>query len=168
MLCDMHMRQQEAEMANVEMTIDSIRVSAMNNQRVLILREKDRNRFLPIWIGPAEGDAIAVKLNKVSLPRPLTHDFACAAIDALGASLESVVIHRLENDVFYAKVIIRAKEEQKEIDCRPSDAMAMAVRKGVPILADEGVLNKAGVVLESAMESSGPPSEGKSDEQSAT
>jgi len=153
-------------MANVEMTIDSIRVSAMNNQRVLILREKARNRFLPIWIGPAEGNAIAVTLNKVSLSRPLTHDFACAAIDALGGSLESVVIHRLENDVFYAKVIIRANEGHKEIDCRPSDAMAMAVRKGVPILADEGVLNKAGVGLESAMESLGPPPEGKSDDQS--
>ena len=135
-------------MANLEMTIDSIRISVMHNQRVLILKEKDKDRYLPIWIGPAEGEAIAVKLREVSLSRPLTHDFACAAIDALGGSLESVVIHRLENDTFHAKVVIRAKEGQKEIDCRPSDAIAMAVRTAASILADEEVLDTAGFLLE--------------------
>ena len=155
-------------MANTEMKIDSIRVSAMNDQRVLILKEKNEDRYLPIWIGPAEGDAIAIKLNAVSVSRPLTHDFACAAIDALGGSLESVVIHRLENDTFHAKVVIGTREGQKEIDCRPSDAMAMAVRTGVPILADEEVLEKAGVVLEPPSESSETLPEGMSDDQSTT
>jgi bifunctional DNase/RNase len=147
-LCYAHVGQQEAEMANKEMTIDSIRVSEMNYQRVIILKEKGRERYLPIWVGPPEGDAIAIKLQEVSLARPMTHDFACAVIDALGGSLESVVIHKLENDTFHAKMVVRAKEGQKEIDCRPSDAMAMAVRKSVPILADEEVLDKAGVVIE--------------------
>jgi len=153
-------------MANTEMTIDSIRVSEMNNQHVLILKEKERDRYLPIWIGPAEGDAIAVKLNEVPLSRPQTHDFACAAITALGGSLESVVIHRLENDTFHAKVVIGTKEGQKEIDCRPSDAIAMAVRAGAPILADEEVLDRAGVALESLSESSETPTEGIADDQS--
>ena len=152
-------------MANMEMTIDSIRLSEMNDQRVLILKEKDRDRYLPIWIGPAEGDAIAITLNKVSVSRPLTHDLACAAIDALGGRVESVVIYGLENETFHAKMVIRSKEWQKEIECRPSDGMAIAVRAGAPILADAEVLDRAGVAMGSAGESSGPPPEGMSDEQ---
>jgi len=156
-------------MANMEMTVDSIRVSAMNDQRVLILKEKGKNRYLPIWIGPAEGDAIAVKLHEVPLSRPQTHDFACAAITALGGSLESVVIHTLESDTFHARVIIGTKEGQQEIDCRPSDGMAMAVRTGAPILAAEEILDRAGVVLEELQsQSSERPSEGMSDEQAST
>ncbi|MFU8797065.1 MAG: bifunctional nuclease family protein, partial [Dehalococcoidia bacterium] len=81
---------------------------------------------------------------------------------------ERVVIDRLEDTTFHAKAIVKAREGQKEIDCRASDAMAMAVRKGVPIMAAEEVLSKAGVVLESSTESSGPPPEGTSDEQSTT
>ena len=155
-------------MANMEMKIDSMRVSKMNSQWVVMLREEGKDRYLPIWVGPAEGDALAMKLEGVSLSRPLTHDFACAAIDALGGRLERVVIDRLEDTTFYAKAIVRAKDGQKEIDCRPSDAMVMAIRAGAPILADEEVLSKAGVVLESATESSGPPPEGMSDDQPAT
>jgi len=135
-------------MANIEMVIDSIRVSLMNYQRVVILKEKEGVRYLPIWIGPAEADAIAVKIQGVSLSRPLTHDFTCAAIDALGASLQSAIINKLENDTFYAKVVLQADRGQKEIDCRPSDALAVAVRKGVPIFADEKVLKKAGMLLD--------------------
>lgn len=141
-------------MANMQMTIDSIRISKMNNQGIVILKEKERDRYLPIWIGHAEADAITVKLHGVSPPRPLTHDFACAAIDALGGSLESVVINKLENDTFHAKAVLQTDGGQKEIDCRPSDAMAVAVRKGVPIFADEEVLKKAAVVIEKPWESS--------------
>jgi len=141
-------------MESMEMTIDSIRVSPMNNQRVVILKEKGRDRYLPIWIGPAEADAIAMKLKGGSPVRPHTYDLACAAIDALGGSIDSVVIHRLENDTFYARMIIKAKEGRRELDCRPSDGMAMAVRAGASILADEEVLNRAGVALESLTESS--------------
>ena len=137
-------------MANIEMIIDSIRVSLMNNQRVVILKEKEGARYLPIWIGPAEADAIAVKIEGVSLSRPLTHDFTCAAISTLGGSLQSAIIDKLEGDTFYAKVILQANKEQKEIDCRPSDALAMAVRGAVPIFVDEEVLKKASIVLPEA------------------
>jgi bifunctional DNase/RNase len=137
-------------MANVEMVIDGIRVSLMNNQRVVILKEKEGARYLPIWIGPAEADAIAVKIEGVPLPRPLTHDFACAAISTLGGSIKSAIIDKLEGDTFYAKVVLQANKEQKEIDCRPSDALAMAVRGAVPIFVDEEVLRQASIVLPEA------------------
>ncbi len=113
-----------------------------------MLKQKGRPLYLPVWTGPAEGDAIAMRLQGVSALRPRTHDFAYAAIDALGGSLESVVIHKLEDSIFHAKVVIRTKEGQREVDCRPSDAMAMAVRAGAPILADEEVLDRAGFLLE--------------------
>jgi bifunctional DNase/RNase len=134
-------------MANIEMVIDGIRVSLMNNQRIVILKEKEGERYLPIWIGPAEADAIAVKIEEVPLSRPLTHDFTCAAINALGGSLQAAIIDKLENDTFYAKVVLQANNDQKKIDCRPSDALAMAVRGNVPIFADEEVLKQASIVL---------------------
>ena len=137
-------------MANIEMLIDGIRVSLMNNQRVVILKEKEGERYLPIWIGPTEADAIAVKIEGVTLSRPLTHDFTCMAIDALGGSIQSAIIDKLEADTFYAKVILQADKKQKEIDCRPSDALAMAVRGNVPIFADEEVLKQASIVLPEA------------------
>src|SRR3990172_12002667 len=90
----------------VEMTIDSIRVSLMNYQRVVILREKMADRYLPIWIGPSEADAIAVKLQGGSVPRPLTHDLLCSVIDALGARVNSIVVNDLRNDTFYAKITL--------------------------------------------------------------
>jgi len=148
-------------MANIEMVIDSIRVSLMNYQRVVILREKEGERYLPCWIGPAEADAIAVKMQGVYVPRPLTHDFTCAAIDALGGSVQSVIISKLEKDTFYAKVVLESDKGQLEIDCRPSDALAVAVRKGVPIFADDKVLKEAGILLD---EETGKPCELSSEE----
>ncbi len=132
----------------VEMTIDSIRVSLMNYQRVVILKEKATERYLPIWIGPAEADAIAVKLQGVAVPRPLTHDLLYATIDALGASIQSVVVSELKNDTFFAKIILTVNGGQLEVDSRPSDALALAVRADAPIYADEGVLEKAGILLD--------------------
>jgi bifunctional DNase/RNase len=150
-------------MANIEMIIDDIRVSLMNDQRVVMLKEKEGARYLPIWIGPAEADAIAVKMHNIPLSRPLTHDFTCAAINALGASVQSVSISGLKKDTFYALVVLRAGREEKQIylDCRPSDALAIAVRENVPIYADEEVLKKAGILLDKETgKSSGPSSEG--------
>ena len=132
----------------IEMAIDSIRVSLMNYQRVVILREKESNRYLPIWIGPNEADAIAVKLQNVELPRPLTHDLLQSVVNSLGASLAYVVVNNLQNDTFYAKLYINVDSEQIEVDSRPSDALALAVRAGVPIYAEESVLDKAGIILE--------------------
>ena len=132
----------------IEMTIDSIRVSLMNYQRVVILKEKIADRYLPIWIGPAEADAIAVRLQGVTVPRPLTHDLLRSVIDALGATVNSIIVSDLRNDTFYAKVILNVDGGQLEIDSRPSDALALAVRAEVPIYAEEIVLDKAGVILD--------------------
>ncbi len=132
----------------IEMTIESIRVSLMNYQRVVILKEKMADRYLPIWIGPAEADAIAVKLQDVTVPRPLTHDLLCSVINALGASVNSVIVSDLKNDTFYAKVNLDINGGQMEIDSRPSDALALAVRMEAPIYVEETVLDKAGIFLD--------------------
>ncbi|MGQ9546086.1 MAG: bifunctional nuclease family protein [Dehalococcoidia bacterium] len=145
----------------VEMTIDSIRVSLMNYQRVVILKEKGTNRYLPIWIGPAEADAIAVKLQNIELSRPLTHDLLQSVISTLGASVDYIVVSGLKEDTFYAKLALTIDGVKIDIDSRPSDALALAVRVGAPIYAEESVLEKAGIVLEDE----GTKSEGKVDEQ---
>jgi hypothetical protein len=147
----------------VEMTIDSIRVSLMNYQRVVILKEKGANRYLPIWIGPAEADAIAVKLQNVELARPLTHDLLQSVITTLGASVNHIVVSELQNDTFYAKLSLNVDGEQMEVDSRPSDALALAVRAGAPIYAEETVLDKAGITLDE--ETRKPASEGQVNEQ---
>ena len=132
----------------IEMIVDSIRVSLMNYQRVVILKEKVAERYLPIWIGPAEADAIAVTLQGVAVPRPLTHDLLHSIIDALGASIDSIIVSDLKNDTFYARIILNVDGEQLEIDSRPSDALALAVRAETPIYAEEVVLDKAGILLD--------------------
>ena len=132
----------------IEMIIDSIRVSLMNYQRVVILKEKLADRYLPIWIGPAEADAIAVKLQDVTVPRPLTHDLLRSVIDTLGATINSIIVSELKNDTFYAKIILNVDGGQMEVDSRPSDALALAVRAGVPIYTEETVLDKAGILLD--------------------
>ena len=88
----------------LEMTIDSIRVSLMNYQRVVILKQKESDRYLPIWIGPAEADAIAVRLQDIAVPRPLTHDLLQAIIDNLGAVITHVMVSELKDDTFFAKI----------------------------------------------------------------
>ena len=132
----------------IEMTVDSIRVSLMNYQRVVILKEKDADRYLPIWIGPAEADAIAVKLQDVSVPRPLSHDLLGNIIGQLGGTVRSIVVHDLTNDTFFAKIILDANGKSLEIDSRPSDALALAVRAKAPIFAEEAVLAKAAIFLD--------------------
>ncbi len=136
----------------IEMSIDSIRVSLMNYQRVVILEEKVTDegvkRYLPIWIGPAEADAIAVKLQSVTVPRPLTHDLLRSVIDTLGATIDSIIVSDLKNDTFYAKIILNVDGGQLEVDSRPSDALALAVRADVPIYAEEAVLDKAAILLD--------------------
>ncbi|MCH7553289.1 MAG: bifunctional nuclease family protein [Chloroflexi bacterium] len=132
----------------VEMTIDSIRVSLMNYQRVVILKEKSADRYLPIWIGPAEADAIAVKLQDVTVARPLTHDLLGNIIAKLGGGISSVVVNDLQDDTFFAKIIMDANGRSMEIDSRPSDALAMAVRSNVPIFAEDSVLSKAAIFLD--------------------
>jgi bifunctional DNase/RNase len=132
----------------IEMSVESIRVSLMNYQRVVILKEKMAERYLPIWIGPSEADAIAVKLQGVTVPRPLTHDLLYSVIDDLGATINSIIVSDLKNDTFYAKINLSVDGKQLEVDSRPSDALALAVRAGVPIYAEEAVMDKAGILLD--------------------
>jgi bifunctional DNase/RNase len=130
------------------MTVEGIRVSLMNYQRVVILKEKDADRYLPIWIGPAEADAIAVRLQEVSVARPLTHDLLRSVLETLGARVNCIIVNDLSNDTFYARIILDVDGRSLEIDSRPSDAIALAVRVQVPIFAEEVVLDKAGVLLD--------------------
>ncbi len=130
------------------MVIESIRVSLMNYQRVVILKEKESDRYLPIWIGPAEADAIAVRLQDVAVSRPLTHDLLRSVIDAFGGNVQYIVVNDLSNDTFYARIIMDVDGRTLEIDSRPSDAIALAVRVQAPIFAEETVLEKAGVRLD--------------------
>jgi bifunctional DNase/RNase len=142
------------------MTIESIRVSLMNYQRVVILKQKDAERYLPIWIGPAEADAIAVRLQEVSVPRPLTHDLLRNVIDSLGAQISSIVVNDLANDTYYARIVLEVNGRPLEIDSRPSDAIALAVRARVPIYVEDGVLDRAGVQIseeEAATDAEGRP-----------
>jgi bifunctional DNase/RNase len=132
----------------LEMVIDSIRVSLMNYQRVVVLRAKDTNRYLPIWIGPSEAESIAMKLQDVSVPRPLTHDLLRSVISTLGATISRVVVSDLSNDTFFAKIVLDANGTTMEIDSRPSDALSLAVRSDAPIFVDDGVVEKAGVQMD--------------------
>ena len=149
----------------IQMTIDSIRVSLMNYQRVVILKEltpeadddESAKRYLPIWIGPAEADAIAVKLQGVEVPRPLTHDLLHSVIDSLGATINHIIVSELKNDTFYAKIILNVNGGQIEIDSRPSDALALAVRVEAPIYTEEIVLDKAGILLDKETGKPVPP-----------
>lgn len=132
----------------IEMDIDSIRVSLINSQRVILLKEKDFERYLPIWIGPAEADAIAIKLQGIEVRRPMTHDLLKSLIDAFGGEVESMVITEIKNDTFYAKVNLIVDNKRLEVDSRPSDALALTVRVGTPIFVSESVLDQAGVFLD--------------------
>ncbi len=131
-----------------ELSIESIRLSLMNYQRVVILREKDTDRYLPIWIGPAEADAIAVRLQDVAVARPLTHDLLRNLIEQLGGRVAYIVVSDLSNDTFFARIILDVNGETVEVDSRPSDAIALAVRVDAPIYAEDSVLDRAGVLLD--------------------
>lgn len=134
----------------IEMKIESIRISLMStNQQVVILKELDGERRLPIFIGKTEGDAISFHLNGVSVPRPLTHDLAASILSKLNARLSYVLINDLRNQHFYASIVMHLGEDEQEIvlDARPSDAIAIAVRLDCPIFVDEHVLEVAGVEL---------------------
>lgn len=127
----------------VEVVIDSIRVSLMSQHRVVILKEKDSDRFLSIWIGPYEAEAITVSLQELEVARPLTHDLLRSLVSSLGAEVKQVNITELKEDVFYAKIILSVNGNELEIDSRPSDALALAVRVHVPIFIDETVMEEA-------------------------
>ena len=132
----------------VELVIDSIRVSLLNHQRVVILKQREVDRYLPIWIGPPEADAIAVRLQEVSVPRPLTHDLLHNSIKDLGGVIDHIIMSSMENDTYYATIVVRQGDKTVEIDARPSDALALAVRASVQIFAAPEVMKKCGVRLD--------------------
>jgi bifunctional DNase/RNase len=142
----------------IEVFVESIRVNMTNYKRVVMLKEKTNSRFLPIWIGHFEADAIAIPMQNVPVSRPLTHDLLSSVVSALGATVTQVVINRLADETFYAKLIIEVEGKQVEVDSRPSDAIAVAIRAKVPIYVDESVLDQAGMVFENeGDETSGEP-----------
>jgi bifunctional DNase/RNase len=145
----------------VEVKIDSIRVSLVSPQRLVILKDIDQERFLPIWIGPFEAEAITIKLQDVDVKRPLTHDLLNKLISELGGTISHVLVSDLREDTFFARIIVGVNGNTLEIDSRPSDAMALAVRAGVPIFVAEEVMEKASITPEEDQ------SEGESEDLSA-
>ena len=127
------------------MTVDSIRVSLVNQQQIVILKTEDSERFLPIWIGPFEAQAIAVKLHDLWLPRPMTHDLMSSMIADLGARVERIVVTDIADGTFYARVLLIANGKSIEVDSRPSDAIALALRVDAPIYVENSVLDEASI-----------------------
>lgn len=139
----------------VRVVISSIRVSLMSPHRVILLKEVDSERQLPIWIGPFETDAIVVELQQIETARPLTHDLLKTVIAELGGTVSHVTVNALRDDYFTARVIIDKNGDVLEIDSRPSDAIALAVRAQVPIFVSEEVMEEAGVLPEEEISSAG-------------
>jgi uncharacterized protein len=131
-----------------EMVVESVRVHMLSSQHVVILKESERDRYLPIWIGPWEANAIAMKLQGVTPERPLTHDLFSRTLHELGVAVRRIVVSDLADETYRARLVLEFEGEMKEIDARPSDAIALAIRAGVPIYATEQVLDRAGVVPE--------------------
>jgi len=127
----------------VQMDVNKIRIDERRGEQVIVLKERGGNRFLPIIIGISEVTAIKMKISGIQPPRPLTHDLLKDALGALGASLERIVITRLELNTFFAKLILRTREGTlEEVDARPSDSIALALRADAPIFVSEEVLNQ--------------------------
>ncbi len=129
----------------VEVVIDSIRVSLTNQQRIVLLREVNSDRYLPIWIGPFEAEAITISLQEIEVARPQTHDLLIQALSALGARLMRVEVVALKGDVFYGNLVIEQNDRLFDVDARPSDSIALAVRAHVPILVNVEILRDASI-----------------------
>lgn len=131
-----------------EMVVESVRVHMLSSQHVVILKETGRDRYLPIWIGPWEANAIAMKLQGMTPDRPLTHDLFSLTLQELGVALRRIIVSELADETFRARLVLEQGDQVREIDARPSDAIALAVRARVPIFASDAVLDRAGVVPE--------------------
>lgn len=136
----------------VEVTIDSIRVSLTTQHRVVILKDTHSERYLPIWIGQFEAEAITVELQEIPPQRPFTHDLIKSVIRELGGKVVHIMINELRNDVFYAKLVVELDGRQIEIDSRPSDAIAVAIRTKSPIFVGDSVMARAGIEMEEDVE----------------
>jgi len=133
-----------AEMIRV--TVDSIKVSLISNHRVVVLKEEKTERYLPIWIGPFEADAITIGMQCLEMSRPLTHDLLKSLIDGVEGSVSHILVNDLRDDTFFAQIVIDCNGQRIEVDSRPSDAIALAVRVKAPIYVAESVMERAGIV----------------------
>ncbi len=132
----------------VEVVIDSVRVSLMSPQRVVVLRQTDVERYLPIWVGPFEAESITVALQEVEISRPMTHDLLKNLFTLFNGKILRVEIVALKEDIFYGNIVAEAGGKVTNMDSRPSDAVALAVRAHVPILVSQAVMDEAGIVPE--------------------
>ena len=142
----------------VEVVIDSVRGSLMSPQRVVVLRQTNIERYLPIWVGPFEAEAITVALQEVEMSRPLTHDLMRNLFNIFEAKILRVEIINLKDDIFFGNIVTEVDHKIIDIDSRPSDAIAMAVRTHVPILVSQDVMDAAGVVPDRDLQSEPPAS----------
>lgn len=140
----------------VEVVVDSVRVSLMSSQRVIILRQTDSERYLPIWVGPYEAEAITVALQEIEMIRPLTHDLLKNTFALFNARVLRIEIVDLRDDIFYGRIVVEDDGRILSLDSRPSDAIALAVRLHVPILVSKAVMEAAAIVPEQDIEETSP------------
>jgi bifunctional DNase/RNase len=131
----------------IEMELAGVRVELPTNQPIVLLKEKDGERYLPIWIGAAEAAAIALALQGVVTPRPMTHDLLKNILEDLGVTVNRIVVTELREGTFFAQLDIHRNGDSLEISSRPSDAIALAVRMTVPIYASQDVLSEASILI---------------------
>jgi bifunctional DNase/RNase len=134
------------------MSIYGINLDLFSSSPIVILKVEDENRYLPIWIGQPEARSILMKLQNQEFSRPLTHDLAVNLVAELGGSMEKVTVTELRDSTFFATISVQIDGRTVEIDSRPSDAIALAVRAGAEIFAADDVIEEAAVVFEEAME----------------
>jgi len=135
-----------------EVVVESVRVHMLSSQHVVLLKETDRERYLPIWIGPWEANAIAARLQGVTSERPMTHDLFATTLGTLGVELRRVIVSSLTEETFHATLELERDGQTYAVDARPSDALALAVRTGVRIYASIEVLDRAGVEPDSQVD----------------
>lgn len=136
----------------IEVVIDSIRISLVSQHRIVMLKDVDSEKQLAIWIGPCEAEAITIELQNTEVARPLTHDLLKSSIEEMGGTISHILINDLRDQVFYATLFVDVDGEVKEIDCRPSDSIALAVRANVPIFIEEHVMEEAGILPEADLQ----------------
>ncbi len=130
----------------IELVLSKIKIDETRNEQVIVFKEKDGTRFLPVVIGMAEVNAIKMKLSGIKPPRPLTHDLLLQIVEKMDGKLEKVVIDRLQQNTFFAKLLFKnSKDEEISVDARPSDSVALALRAEVPVFVEEEVIGEAGV-----------------------
>jgi len=137
----------------IEMNIKGLMIDPITNMPIIILRDQEGQRILPIWVGVFEANAIALQIENVQTPRPMTHDLLKNIIDDLSAQVERIVVTELKENTFYALIHLRRNGHSIEVDARPSDAIALALRTRSPIFVEEAVIQNARSV-DSSRESS--------------